>query len=110
MVYFPRVLNTVRCPVLYYPAVVHSAGRMKENFMYRHFFSRVAAVKEGRELLTCCNPCGMYMPAGRLLKKQLTQWCDRNTQMGWRRRDVAIASRCAEASFSLTGEDDADCI
>ena len=26
------------------------------------------------------------------------------------RRDVAIASRCAEASFSFTGEDKAECI
>ena len=30
--------------------------------------------------------------------------------MQWRRRDVEIASRCAEASFSLTGEDEAECI
>ena len=31
-------------------------------------------------------------------------------QMWWRRRDVATASRCKEATFSLTGEDEAECI
>ena len=52
----------------------------------------------------------MHMPAGRLIKHHQTQQCDRNTQMWWRRRDVAIASRCAKASFSLTEEDEAECI
>ena len=31
-------------------------------------------------------------------------------QMWWQRRDVAIASQCEEAKFSLTGEDGAECI
>ena len=39
-----------------------------------------------------------------------TQICDRNTQIWWRRRDVAITSQCAEASFSLAGEDEVECI
>ena len=30
--------------------------------------------------------------------------------MHWRRKDVAIASRCERATLSLTGEDDAECI
>ena len=30
--------------------------------------------------------------------------------MRWRRRDVAIVSRCAEATFSLTGGYKAECI
>ena len=33
-----------------------------------------------------------------------------NMHMQWRRRDVTIASRPAEASFRLTGEDKAECI
>ena len=48
MVYFPRVLKTVICPVLGCPEIAHSAGRMRENFMYRHFFARIAVVQEGR--------------------------------------------------------------
>ena len=30
--------------------------------------------------------------------------------MQWRRRDVTITSQCVEAIFSLTGEDEAECI
>ena len=48
----------------------------------------------------------MNMPAGRLTKNHRDQRCNKNTQMWWRRRDVAIASWCAEAFFSLTEEDE----
>ena len=50
------------------------------------------------------------MPLGRILKHQQTKWCDRNTQMRWRRRNVAIVIRCKGPAFSLTVEEDADCI
>ena len=60
------------------------------------------------EPLPCCNLCGMHMTEGRLLKHQRTQRYDRNTQMRWRRRDVAIERRCIEADFILTGEGDAE--
>ena len=30
--------------------------------------------------------------------------------MRWQRRDVAITSQCAEATFSLTGDNEAECI
>ena len=45
---------------------------------------------------------------GRIIKHQRTRRCDRNTQMRWGRRDVEIVSRCMEASFSITGEDEAE--
>ena len=106
MVSFPRVLKTVRCPVPSCPEVVHSAGRMRENFMYRHFLSQIAVVQEGMEPLPRCDLCGMHMSAGRILKHQRTKWCDRNMHIRWRRKDVAIASRCEGVTFSLTGEDD----
>ena len=40
VVSFPGILNLVECP---FPgqAISNSSGRMRENFMYRHFFSRV---------------------------------------------------------------------
>ena len=50
----------------------------------------------------------MHMPAGRLLKHQRTKRRERNTQKRWRRRDITIASLCKEATFSLTGEYNAD--
>ena len=52
----------------------------------------------------------MHIPAGRLSRHRRTARCDKNTQMRWRRRDVAIAARCTEAKFSLTGEEEAECI
>ena len=30
--------------------------------------------------------------------------------MRWRRPDVEVADKCSEATFSLTGEDEAECI
>ena len=52
----------------------------------------------------------MQMIAWRLIKHQRTQQFDSNNQMRWRRRDVMIASRFAEATFSLTGGDEAEFI
>ena len=36
--------------------------------------------------------------------------CENDTQMQWRRRDVEVADKCSEATFSLTGEDELECI
>ena len=36
--------------------------------------------------------------------------CNWNTKMRWWSRDVVIASRCKEATSSLTGDYDAECI
>ena len=83
---------------------------MREKFMYMHFFAGIVVVQEGRDPLPRCDLCGIHMPAGRLLKHQQKQQCEGDTQMLWRRRDVKITSRCAEAAFSLTGEDKAECI
>ena len=99
------MLKTVRCLITGCTDVAHSAGRLREHFMYRNFFLRIAVVQEGKEPLTLCDLCGMHIPVGRLIKHQRTRRCDRNTQMWCQRRDVMIASRCAEASFSLVGED-----
>ena len=32
---FPRATKTAKCPVIGYPEIVHSAGRLREHFMYR---------------------------------------------------------------------------
>ena len=48
MVYFPWVLKTVKYLVPGCPEVAHIAGRMREHFMYRHFFSRMAVMQEWR--------------------------------------------------------------
>ena len=110
MLYFPWVLKTVKYPVIGCPEVSHSVGRLREHFMSQYFYLRIAVVQEGKEPLPCCEFCGMHVPAGRIIKHRRMKRCNRNTQMRWQRRDVAISSRCAEASFILTEEDEAECI
>ena len=70
VVSFPWVLKMVRCLVIGCQEVVHSAVQMRENFMYRHFFSWIEVVQERRETLPCCNLFSMNIPEGRLLKHQ----------------------------------------
>ena len=109
VVSFPKIIQSVRCPVPGCPARAHSARRLREHFMFRHFRSQIAVVQEGRETLPRCDMCGMHMSAGRIIKHRQTARCDRNTQMRWRRRDVEIVAKCTEATFSLTGDDGAEC-
>ena len=110
MVSLPRVLHEVKCLVPGCPSVAHSAGRPHEHFMYCHFRSKVAVVQEGMETLPCCDWQETHMPVGRNIRRRKTVHFDKNTQMSWRRWDVAIASRCLEATFSLTGDEEAEYI
>ena len=110
MVYFSRVLQTVKCPVPRCPSVSHSVGKLRNNFMYCHFRYKVDVVQEGVEALTCCDLCVMYMPSGRLIKYQSTEGYDKNTHIWCQRRDGEIADKCSEATFRLTEEDEAECI
>ena len=108
VVSFPKVLQRVIYPMPGLPAVAHSAGRLCKHFMYQHFRSKVEVVQEGREPLLRCELCGIYMPAGRLIKHRNTVRCDKNTQIRCSRQDVAIVARFLEATFSLTGEEEAE--
>ena len=108
MVSFPRVLQEVKCPVLGCPAVAHSAGRLRENFMYFHFRYNFEVFQEGTEPLPCCDLCGIHMPARRIISHRNTARCNKNTQMRWRRRGVAIAARYLESTFILTGEEESE--
>ena len=74
--------------------------------MYRDFFARIVVVQEGRGPLPRFDLYDMHMPVGQILKYQRTKWCDRNTQIRWRRNDAAIASQCEGDMFSHTGEGD----
>ena len=79
VVYFPRLLQTVKCPVLGCPEVSHSAGRLQYHFMYCQFWSKVAVVQEGAETLPRCDLCGMHILVGRLIKHRQTAQCDKST-------------------------------
>ena len=110
MVSFPRILQLVRYPVPGFPVVAHSSGRLREHFMYQNKLSQVAVVQEVNKPLPCCNFCGVHIPVGRLIKNSWTAQCDKNTQIRWQRRDVAIAENFKGGNFSLTGEDGAECV
>ena len=94
VVSFPRVFQEVKYPVPGCLLVAHSVGRLQEHFIYRNFWSKVVVVKEGEELLPRCDLCRMHMLTVRLIKHENTARCDKNTQIRWWRRDVAISDRC----------------
>ena len=79
IVYFPRVLQEVGFPVPGCPEVAHSAERIREHVMYRHFQSQVTVVQEVAEPLHLCDFYIMHMPAGRIIKHQRTARFDNNT-------------------------------
>ena len=47
----------------------------------------------------------MHITAGRIISYRRMPCCDKHIHMMWRRQDVAIASRCLEETFSITGEE-----
>ena len=70
----------------------------------------MAVLQEGSEPLPHCDLCKMNMSAGRIIKHWRMEICGRNMQMRWQRRNVAIATNCMEANFSLMGEDGAESV
>ena len=79
VVYFPRVLYVVKGLVPGYLVVVHSPGQLREHFMYRHFWSMVAVVKEGLDMMPGCDLYGMHMPSESIIRHRRTEKCDKNT-------------------------------
>ena len=51
VVSFHRLLQEVKCLVPGCLEAAHSTGRLRKDFMYRHFQSKVAVVQEGAEPL-----------------------------------------------------------
>ena len=69
---FPRILKLVESPVPGCTEKAHISGRMRGNFMYGHFRSKVAVLQEGSEPLPQCDMCGIHMLVGRLIKHRRT--------------------------------------
>ena len=89
----PKVLQEVICTVPGCPVLAHGADRFFKHFMFRHFISKVAIVQEGKETLPRCEMCRIHITEGRLIRHRRMERCDRNDQMRWRRRDVAVAAK-----------------
>ena len=65
---FPRILKLVDCPVDGCPYEAKNPGRLRENFMFRHWKSKVAIFHERLEPLPHCDQCRMHMQEARLFK------------------------------------------
>ena len=93
MVSLLSVSQEVKYPMLVFPMVSNSVGRLQKHFMYRHFQAKAEVVQEGEELLPLCELYRIHIPMMRLIKNQRTSRYDNNTQMWWRRSYVAIVDR-----------------
>ena len=80
-------------------------GKRLRDGSWRKVVAEKVLCGEGEELLPRCDLCRIHMSEGRLTKHQRTARCEKNTQMRWRIRDVAIVDKYSEATFSLTRED-----
>ena len=72
VVSFPRLLQVIRCQVPGFTAVSHSAGRMREHFMFQNFQAHMAVVQEVMDPLPRCDRYGMHMSAGRFTRHRRT--------------------------------------
>ena len=85
MVYFPRVLKLVACPVDRCSERAQNPGRLREHFMYRNWKAEVAILQEAPAPLLWCGHWGMHTLAAQL---EMTSICDKSTEMILRKRDV----------------------
>ena len=65
---FYRILKSEEFPVEGCPAKAKTPGRLRENFMFRHWKSKVAIFHERLEPLPHCDQCRMHMQEARLFK------------------------------------------
>ena len=64
----PWILKLLECLVEVCLAKTKTPGRLRENFMFCHWKSKVAILQEVPEPLPRCNQCGMHIQAARLFK------------------------------------------
>ena len=69
-------------------------GRLREDFMYRYWKSKVVIMQERSGPLAQCDQCGMHIPAARIFKHRYTEKCSRVTERRLRRIDVEMAAMC----------------
>ena len=93
---FLRILNLAECPVEGCPPRVKKPVRLRENFMFRHWKSKVTILQEGPELLPRCDQCDIHMQAARIFKHRQSDKCHKSRERRLRRRDVEMAERCGE--------------
>ena len=79
-VFFPRILKSVDCQVEGLESKAQTPGRLRENFMFRHWDLKVAILQEGPEPLPRCDQCEMNMQTARLFKHRQLEKCHKATE------------------------------
>ena len=105
MVSFPQVLKYVACPVDGCPERSHNPGRLRNNFMYRHWKVKIAILQEGPATLPRYYHCGMHIPAAQLWRHKWTTRCDRSMDMFLRWREVEMVERSGKIKYSFYGRE-----
>ena len=85
---FTRIMKSVDCLVEGFSARAKTPGRMRENFMYRHWKLKVSIMQEGPEPLPRCDQCGMHMTAVNIFNHRQLDKCNKATERILRRIDV----------------------
>ena len=101
----PWILNLVDCPVDGCPYEAKNPGRLRENFMFRHWKSKMAILQEIPEPLPWCDSCGMHIHAEILFKHWQPDKYHKLTERRLQWMYVEMAERCGEMEFSLDGEE-----
>ena len=83
------------------PRKGENLGRLQEHFMYRHWKSKVAILKEVPTPLPQCTNCVMHMPYSRLEKHKLTVRCNLSMEIKLQWMDLEFSQRYREMEFSL---------
>ena len=110
VVFFPRILKSVKYLVEGCPAQKNKPGSIREHFMYLHWKAKVVIVQEGPKTLPRCDQCRMNIPASRLFKQRHSNKCNKAKERRIRRKDVDMAARCGDTEFSLYKEEEEDLV
>ena len=83
----------------------NNPGRIRENFMYRHWKLKVVILQKEPEPLKRCNHRGMHMPVACLVNHRYTDRCEKATGVRLRQRGGEMTERFGETKFRLCGRD-----
>ena len=85
---FPRILTLVEFLVEGCPSRAPKPVRLHENFMYRHWKSKISILQEGTSPLTRCTNCRIHIIEARLERHNQAARCDTAMEMRMWQRDV----------------------
>ena len=84
-----------------YPEREKNPGRLRGNFMYRHWKSKIIIIQDIPTPLPRCNQCGMHNPEARLERQSQTARQNMDMAMQLQQKDVKISHILGDIEFSL---------